>query len=479
MKKYCLLILCFMLFTQIPVISQTPPPAPLLPIPTARQLAWQQQELIMFVHFTVNTFTDREWGDGTEDPVIFNPVNLDAEQWVRTAGECGFKTVILTAKHHDGFCLWPGEYTNHSVKSSPWKDGQGDVVGELAAACKKYGVKMGIYLSPWDRHEQSYGQGDAYNNYYLAQLRELMSNYGQLAEMWFDGACGEGSNGKKQVYDFKAYRALVRQLQPRVVMFSDAGPDVRWIGNEHGFAGETNWSMMDKSRVVIGGADTGYLNNGDINGPDWVPGECDVSIRKGWFWHRDQQPKSVDELLDIYFKSVGRNGLLLLNVPPNDKGLFADEDVKRLYEFHEALDDIFKNNLALNKKAHSNHVRSNSDNFSATNVTDGDNNTYWAPDDSTLTGFLEIDLGEPVSFNVVEIREPIAMGQRIKAYDVVIWDNSGWKQVCNGTTVGYKKLDSINKVSASRIRVNIKDARACPLVSEIGLYANPFAQYEK
>jgi len=461
------------------LFSQTTPPAPLLPIPAARQLAWQEQELVMFVHFTVNTFTDKEWGDGTEDPYIFNPVNLDAEQWIKTAKDCGFKTVILTAKHHDGFCLWPSECTDHSVKNSPWKDGRGDVVGDVAAACKKYGVKMGIYLSPWDRHEPSYGQGDAYNNYYLAQLRELLSNYGPLAEMWFDGACGEGPNGKKQVYDFDAFWALVRQLQPQAVMFSDAGPDVRWIGNEHGFAGETNWSMMDKSGVVIGDADTGYLNSGDINGPDWVPGECDVSIRKGWFWHRDQQPKTLDELLNIYFKSVGRNGLLLLNVPPNNRGLFEDEDVKRLYEFRKALDDIFKVNLAVNKKAVADHVRGGADKFAASNVLDGDNGTYWATDDTRLTGTLEIDLGEPETFNIVEIREPVSFGQRIKAYDVEIWDGSGWKQVFSGTTIGNRKLDRINRVTAQRLRVIIKDARACPLVSEVGLYLNPFAKLEK
>jgi alpha-L-fucosidase len=324
MKKIFVLLLFVLFVSNSSAQAAAKPPLPLLPIPTARQMEWQRSELVMFLHFGVNTFTDREWGQGTESPAIFNPVKLDAQQWARAAKNGGFQTLILTAKHHDGFCLWPSRYTNHSVKSSPWRNGQGDVVAELSKACKKFGLKMGLYLSPWDRHEPSYGQGMAYNQHYLGQLYELLTHYGFIHEIWFDGACGEGPNGKKQVYDFPVFWALVRQWQPEAVMFSDAGPDIRWIGNENGHAGETCWSMMDKSRVVIGGGDVAYLNSGDATGTDWIPGECDVSIRKGWFWHPDQKPKSVDELLDIYFKSVGRNGVLLLNIPPNRDGLLDD-----------------------------------------------------------------------------------------------------------------------------------------------------------
>ncbi len=471
MKILKLFILFFM---SVNLFAQTTPPTPILPIPTARQLSWQQQELIMFVHFTVNTFTDKEWGDGTEEPAIFNPVDLDAEQWAKTAQECGFKTVILTAKHHDGFCLWPSAYTDHSVKTSPWKDGKGDIVRELSNACEKFGISMGIYLSPWDRHEATYGQGEAYNQYYTGQLRELMTNYGPLTEMWFDGACGEGPNGKVQVYDYDMFWSLVRQMQPGVCMFSDSGPDVRWIGNEHGFAGETCWSMIDKSRVKIGKADTKYLNSGDIEGPDWVAGECDVSIRKGWFWHKEQQPKSLEHLLDIYFKSVGRNCVLLLNIPPNDRGLFEEADVKRLYEFRKALDSIFDDNLVDGATVTASEVRGNAEQFKAANVVDKDNNTYWTTDNNTLSASLELDLGEDKTFNVVEIREPIMMGQRIKAYTVEVKSGNEWIEVSKGTTIGNKKLDRIDAVKSRYVRLTINDARACPLISEVGLY---FSEY--
>ena len=449
---------------------------PLLPIPTARQLEWQTDEMTMFVHFTVNTYTNREWGDGSEDPQIFNPVELDARQWVRAAKKAGFKTMILTAKHHDGFCLWPSRYTEHSVKNSPWRDGKGDVIHELQKACQAEGLKMGLYLSPWDRHEPTYGQGLYYNQYYLGQLRELLTLYGSLSEIWFDGACGEGPNGKKQQYDFDAYWSLVRQLQPGAVMFSDAGPDVRWIGNEHGFAGETCWSMMDKDKVTIGGADTGYLNTGDPNGPHWVPGECDVSIRKGWFWHPDQQPKTVEQLVEIYFKSVGRNGVFLLNVPPNRKGLFSQEDVQRLYEFRAALNSIFKNNLAYRKTAKASTVRGGALEYSAANVLDEDDLTYWATDDDVTTGSIEVDLGEPVTFNVARMQEPITFGQRIAAYHIDVWDGDAWKTISKGTTIGYTKLDRFNTVTAQRVRLVIDNSRACPLVSEFGLFFNPMQE---
>jgi alpha-L-fucosidase len=441
-----------------------------MPIPTARQLLWQQTELAMFLHFGVNTFTNREWGEGTEDPAIFNPVNLDAGQWARTAKECGFGKLILTAKHHDGFCLWPSRYTEHSVKNSPWKNGAGDVVKELESACEAEGLQMGLYLSPWDRHEPSYGDSPVYNAHYIAQLQELATNYGRLDEFWFDGACGEGPNGRRQEYVFDLYWAMVRQLQPSACMFSDAGPDVRWIGNENGFAGETCWSMMDRSKVTIGKADTQYLNSGDVNGPDWLPGECDVSIRDGWFWHADQQPKSCVQLLDIYFKSVGRNGVLLLNVPPNPHGLLDEKDVARLKELKSALDNIFKINLAMDVPVKASHTRGGSELFSAAFAVDGNPQTYWAVDDSVRQCWIEMDFAQEKDFNLVVLREPVAMGQRIEAYHLDVFKENGWQTISKGTTIGNKKIDRFTPVKTGRMRLVIDKARACPLMSEVEVY---------
>jgi alpha-L-fucosidase len=448
-----------------------PPPLPVMSIPTARQLEWQERELAMFVHFTVNTFTDREWGTGKENPQIFNPASLDVNQWVEVAKEFGFKSIVLTSKHHDGFCLWPSRYTDHTVASSPWKNGQGDVVGELAQACRAAGIKLGLYLSPWDRHEPSYGDELRYNLFYLAQLRELLSGYGELAEVWFDGAKGE--DAKDMNYFFLRYWTLVRQLQPGAVIFSDEGPDVRWIGNERGSAGDTNWSMLDRRKVSVGKADTGYLNGGDIDGPDWLPGETDVSIRKGWFWHPDQEPKSLGELLDIYFHSVGRNSVLLLNVPPNRTGLLDDRDVSRLRELRERLDRIFETNLARGAAVTASEARGNSADFAADLVVDGERATYWAAHDGSLASTLELNLPDRREFNVAMLGEPIRLGQRVKAYRLDAWTEAGWKTLSEGTTIGYKKLDRFDRVNTDRVRLSILDARACPLIDEIGLYLDP------
>ncbi len=300
-------------------------PSPVLPSP--EQLAYQQMEMVGFIHFTVNTFTDKEWGYGDEDPAVFNPTALDAEQWVLAAKAGGMKQLILTAKHHDGFCLWPSEYTEHSVKASPYKDGKGDIVREFVDACRKHGLKVGLYLSPWDRNHKDYGNQE-YIIYYRNQLRELLTNYGEINEIWFDGANGGdgyygGDNCERHVdkltyYDWPNTIQLVKELQPGIKIFSDAGPDIRWVGNEHGFAGETFWSTISTENLVIGASDPAYLNRGDPMGDQWIIGQCDVSIRPGWFYHasEDSLVKSPQELVDIYYKSVGRNGVLLLNCPP-------------------------------------------------------------------------------------------------------------------------------------------------------------------
>lgn len=446
------------------------PPTPVLPVPTARQLDWQRDEMNMFLHFGVNTFTDREWGTGNEDPKVFRPKQFNPQQWAQVARETGFQTLILTAKHHDGFTLWPSDYTDHSVEQSSWQGGEGDVVGAFVEAARAEERTVGLYLSPWDRHAPSYGNETAYNQLYLGQLRELLTQYGPLAEVWFDGAKGEDAEAMN--YHFDAYWSLVRQHQPGAVLFSDEGPDVRWIGNEHGFAGQTNWSTVDRTKIEIGQAGQGdYLNRGERGGPDWVPGECDTSLRPGWFWHPDEDPKSVAELLEVYFKSVGRNCVLLLNVPPAPSGRLATEDVRRLQAFRSALDAIFDVDLTDGAAASAQTVRRRAEKFGAAQVLDEDLNTYWAPDDSVETASLTIDLEEKQTFDVIGLQEPIQLGQRVASYRIEVSTDDDWKTVSRGTTIGYKKLDRLaDPVTARQVRVVIEDAREIPLLAEVSLY---------
>lgn len=439
--------------------SQNSPVPPLEPIPTPQQLAWQQAEMTMFIHFGINTFYDAEWGEGTEDPARFNPQNLDARQWVQVAKDAGFKFVILTAKHHDGFCLWPSAYTEHSVKNSPWKNGRGDVVREFTDACHELGMKVGLYLSPWDRHEPSYGNSPKYNEYYRNQLTELLTNYGDVAEVWFDGACGEGPNGKRQVYDWQSYYQLIRRLQPNALI-AISGPDIRWVGNEDGMARETEWSVQPPNPVFHPGVEQ------DI----WYPAECDVSIRPGWFWHarQDSQVKSLAHLMDIYFKSVGRNSVLLLNVPPNDQGLFAEPDVQRLREFRAALDEIFANDLAAGKSATAGNFRG--DSWQPQNVVDANPASVWATEDNVTSSWLEIDLGQPTQFNVSRVEEEIALGQRVEVFRLEAYVENAWQTIVAGTTVGHRKLDRFPPVTAQKVRLVIEKSRACPVIRGFGLY---------
>ena len=452
-------------------------------VPSKSQVAWQRGELTMFLHFGVNTFTDREWGEGKEDPKIFNPTKLDAKHWAAAAKAGGFRMAILTAKHHDGFCLWPSKYTDHSVKSSPWKEGKGDVVREFVDAFRAEGMRVGLYLSPWDRHEKTYGDSAKYNDYYVNQLTELLTEYGPIAEVWFDGACGEGPNGKKQVYDFPRFFGTVRKLQPEAVMFSDAGPEVRWIGNEAGVAGDPNWGTVDsKVWVEPGKAASGVrdpiqsLQHGNKGGDVWRAGESDVSIRPGWFWHKkeDGQVRSVGNLVDLYFKSVGRNSLLLLNVPPNTDGLLSEGDVKRLAEFKGKLDAIFKNDLAKGKKAKASNVRGGDERFGAGKAVDGDVGTYWAVDDGAGECWIEVDLGKAEKFNVVALQEGIELGQRVSKYRVEYWDGSAWKVASRGTTIGCKKLDRFNAVEGQKMRVVIEEAIGPVVISGVGVYYGDF-----
>lgn len=437
--------------------------------PAPRQVAYQRMEKIAFAHFGVNTFTDREWGTGDEDPAIFNPTNFDAEQWVRVLKENGFKELILTAKHHDGFCLWPSKYTDHDVASSPWKNGKGDVVKEVSDACHKYGLKFGIYLSPWDRHEPSYGT-DKYNQFYLNQLRELLTNYGKIYEVWFDGA--KGPNAKDMEYDFKAYRALVRKLQPQAVLFSDEGPDVHWIGNENGIAGKTNWSKLDPNKVAIGKPGQGeYLQHGDPNGTAWIAGECDVSIRPGWFYHQkeDSKVKSIAHLLDIYYKSVGRNGTMLLNIPPDKEGRFNEHDVKRLNEFTSVLRRTFSENLARNASIKYVGGKSNGE-HSAENLLDDNWNTYWTPSGDEQPAELELETDYPVLTDRIVLQEYIKKGQRVNQFKIEAEQQGKWVTVAEGTTIGYKRILRIDPITAKKFRISLKTRKGAPVLNEIGLY---------
>jgi alpha-L-fucosidase len=426
--------------------------------PTPQQLAWQEAELSMFLHFGVNTFTDREWGDGKEDPKLFQPTDLDVRQWVATAKETGFRYLLLTAKHHDGFCLWPSRYTEHSVKNSPWRAGKGDVVQEFARACHEGGVQMGLYLSPWDRHDPRYGDSPAYNDHFKAQLTELLTQYGEVAEVWFDGACGEGPNGKKQEYDWQAYYAVIRRHQPKALI-AICGPDIRWVGNEDGFAQETEWSVRDPDPIYHRGA-TGRV---------WWPAECDVSIRPGWFWHRreDDKVKSLDHLLDIYFRSVGRNSVLLLNVPPNDRGLLSEPDVRRLQEFRRALDRTFAVDLARNRLATADSARAGR---AAAHAVDGRPDTVWSPAAEAQNAALTLDLGRPAAFNIALLQEQIAEGQRVAAYRIDAETAKGWQEVVTGATIGHRKLDRFPVVTARRVRLTLLASEATPLLRTFGLY---------
>jgi alpha-L-fucosidase len=425
--------------------------------PTSEQLAWQQAELSLFLHFGINTFTDREWGEGAEDPRLFNPVDLDAAQWAQTAKDAGFKYAILTAKHHDGFCLWPTKLTEHCVRSSPWQGGKGDVVGEFVKAFRAKGIKIGLYLSPWDRHEQSYGDSPSYNRFYIAQLTELLTQYGEIAEVWFDGANGEGPNGKRQVYDWQAYYSTIKRLQPKALI-AITGPDIRWVGNEDGFAAETEWSIRKPDPNIHLGTPNEI----------WWPAECDVSIRPGWFWHpiQDAKVKPLDQLIDIYFRSVGRNSVLLMNVPPNTKGLIADSDVARLREWRTWLDATFKTDFAQGKKA---VATSEIKKFEAKFVTDANPKTYWSPE-IVLPGSIEIDLGRDTLIDVAMIQENVVDGQRIGAYRIEAQVDGAWRDVSSGTTIGYKKLDRFDPVKASRVKLTILSARGTPQISKIGLF---------
>ena len=432
-------------------------------VPSQRQFEWQEMEFIAFTHFGMNTFSNREWGEGTDAPALFNPYDLDADQWARVIHDAGMKMIILTARHHDGFCLWPSRWTDYSVLKSNWRNGKGDVVKEVSDACHKYGLKFGIYLSPWDRHEPFYGNSPRYNEFFRNQLRELLTNYGKISEVWFDGACGEGANGKKQVYDWPSYYHVIRDLQPDAVI-AIMGPDVRWVGTESGTGRETEWSVLPD---VVGNTDSiaassqqipmdsafiprNFMDQ-DLGGRDkimkannlfWYPAETDVSIRPGWFYHpeEDSLVKSPERLVDIYFSSVGMNSVLLLNIPPNKHGRIQDQDVKSLAGMRKILDETFRNDLVLAAGSRSSK------------------NAY------------EYSLGFPQRFNVALLQEEITQGQRIEKFRIEYLDGKEWKVCASGTTVGYKRLLRFKEVSATEIRLVIESSRGTAIIKSFGVY---------
>ncbi len=450
-------------------------------VPSERQLKWQEMEFTGFVCYGVNTFTNLEWGSGKEDPQLFNPESLDARQWARVMKDAGMKMILLTCKHHDGFCLWPSAYTDFSVASTPWKEGKGDLVKDLSEACKEYDLKFAVYLSPWDQNHPDYGT-DQYNDYFVNQLTELLTQYGPIAEVWFDGACGEGPNGKKQVYDFKRYYEVIRQLQPEAVI-AVMGPDVRWVGTESGYGRDTEWSVIPAAAATLDDiaassqqeAGTGTFKPegdkmevdlgsreklADAKGVIWYPSEVDVSIRPGWYYHpeEDSLVKSPQKLIDIYYSSIGKNSLLLLNLPPDKRGLIHENDVHSLHEMRRILKETFAVNLVDKAKNVSGDKK---------NLTDGELNTYWQGNENKS---LELEFPEKIEFDRLVLQENITEGQRVENFILECRLNDQWVEVAKGTTIGYKRILRFNTVETDKVRIRIQQTRDIPQLSEIGLY---------
>lgn len=476
------ILLLLFLFVS-PAVKVTPP-APFGPLPSQRQINWNDMEFYAFIHFNMNTFTNMEWGMGSEKPSQFNPTQLDCRQWARVCSEAGMKGIILTAKHHDGFCLWPSAYTEHSVKNSPWRNGKGDVVRELSEACKEYGLKLGIYLSPWDRNHAEYGKPE-YLAYFRNQLRELLTNYGDIFEIWFDGANGGtgwygGANEERHIdrktyYDWQNTYKIVRELQPGACLFSDAGPDIRWVGNEEGWAMETNWSTIRRDEFYPGSPNYVELRTGHEDGTHWVPAEVDVSIRPGWYYHpsEDHLVKTLPHLLDIYYNSVGRNASLLINFPVDKRGLIHENDAAQILKLGKAIKADFAENLVSGKKIAVSNVRGNSKEFGPKNLIDNNKDTYWATDDHITQPTLTVKFDKPTVFNRFMISENIKLGQRVKKFEIEALCNGKWKPLASQTTIGRKRILRFPDTEATQFRLKITESKACPVISELGLYHAP------
>lgn len=459
-------------------------PAPFGATPSSRQLEWHRMQYYAFIHFGLNTFTDREWGYGDESPELFNPTDLDCRQWARVASEAGMEGIVITAKHHDGFCLWPSAYTEHSVKNSPWMEGKGDILKELRQACDEYGLKLGIYLSPWDRNHPQYGKPE-YIEYYRNQLKELLSGYGEIFEVWFDGANGgDGYYGgayemrridNRTYYDWENTWEIVRKLQPGAVMFSDGGPDIRWIGNERGYADTTNWCTMKSNSFYPGiGGVNDQLVHGIEDGDIWLPGEVDTSIRPGWFYHQneDERVKSVSSLVDIWYHSVGMNGNLILNLPVDRRGLINENDVRSLMGLKEYIDRAFSEELSKGAVVTASDVRKPAREYQASAVCDNDPETYWATRDEVTNASIEFEFKEPVTINTILLQEYIRLGQRVTQFSIECLTDDEWTIAGTGTTIGNRRIISFNTISTTRIRVTL-ESKACLAISNIEIYHAP------
>jgi len=463
-------------------MAQVKPPAPYRPVPSVNQLKWQAMEYYAFVHFSLNTYTDQSWGYGNEDINLFNPKELDCRQWARICKESGMKGIIVTAKHHSGFCLWPSKYTEYSVKNAPWKNGKGDIVRELADACKEYGLKLGIYVSPWDRNHPDYGKPE-YITYFRNQLTELLTNYGPVFEVWFDGANGGsgyygGANETRTIdrttyYDWSNTYKMIRKLQPDIVIWNDGGDrgDLRWVGTEAGFVGETNWSLLNATGEVT----WNMLHFGLESGDSWVPAEVNTSIRPEWFYHpsEDNKVKTVPQLMDIYYHSIGRNGTLLLNFPIMPNGLIHKNDERAALEFAQVVKESFDENLAEKASVKVSSVRGKDKKYEARMVIDGNADTYWATDDTVTTASLTIEFKKPTLINRFLAQEYISLGQRVKAFTVEALVDGNWKEVAKGTTIGYKRIVRFPGVLATQVRFTILESKSSPVISTIGVFNAP------
>ena len=483
MKRYykdiCLVILAIMLMASSCVVQE---PSPFGVIPNDAQVEWQKNEYKMFIHFGPNTFTGVEWGSGKEKAEIFNPTAMDCRQWASVAKAAGMKGIIITAKHHDGFCLWPNPVSSHTVAQSPWRDGKGDVLKELSEACREYDIEFGIYISPWDRNDPHYGT-DEYNNVFVKTLEHALGSYGHVSEQWFDRACGEGPNGKKQVYDWPLFNSTVYKMQPDAVIFSDYGPGCRWVGNESGFAGRTCWSTINVNEDFTGPElSRRDLNEGIKGGNTWSAAETDVSIRPGWFWRESENTKvkSLQHLLKIYYESVGRNSLLLLNVPPDSRGLIHETDSLRLMELRAALDEIFSMDLSKGAKVKADNVRCGSRRFKAQNLLDGNYDKYWATDDNVTKASFVVTLPQARTFNRVQLQEYIPLGQRVSAFTIEAMAEDGtWQPIARETTIGYKRIVHVPTTTTTAVRVTIEESEACPVLNGFALYMdNIYTSFE-
>ena len=489
MKK----VVCKVILSLIVLLGCTPKqdsfPAPFGPTPTSRQMAWHDTEFYAFIHLTLNTFTDKEWGFGDESPVLFNPTEFDAEQIVSACKNAGMKGLILTAKHHDGFCLWPTETTGHNITKSPYKNGRGDIVREIVDACRKYGLKVGMYVSPWDRNNPDYGKPE-YISVFRGQLTELLTNYGDVFEVWFDGANGGtgyygGANEERKIdrktyYDWENTFKLVHELQPNAVIFSDIGPGTRWVGNEEGYAGDPCWHRFtpkgrDGNKPGIGESQYWEAENGHREGEFWIPAEVDVSIRPGWFHHESEnhRVKSPERLVEIYYHSLGRGANLILNIPPDQRGLIHENDLKSLDGFHKIINATFSTDLAQGSKISASNIRNGSKRYGPVNLLDNDQESFWSTDDGITDAHIVLEFPKTTEFNVVNLREYLPLGQRIWGWALDKWENNEWKEFAKGESIGNRRLWRGSLQTTKKMRVRITEAPVCPILTQLSVHLEP------